>query len=156
MAAAERFRAVTLPVDAPDTGRAAREMVAVTLTAWQLPHLADDVRSCVSELVSNVKAHAIPDDRSPLRQPVLTVTLRLWPGWLFVDVADEDSTAPTLPPGEPFAPELAADLPEALLPDHGRGLRIVGMLADHVWWAPRQDGTGKHVFCRFSLAGVAA
>jgi hypothetical protein len=73
---------------------------------------------------------------------------------LLLDVQDEDSTPPTLPQGEPFDPELTAELPEALLPDHGRGLVMARALADFVWWAPRQEGPGKHVFCRFSLAGV--
>jgi hypothetical protein len=154
VAPADRFRELTLPVDSTDTGHAAREMVALTLEGWGLRRLVDDVQCCVSELVGNVKAHTIPDEPSPLRRPVLTVTLRLWPGWLLVDVADEDSTPPTLPPGEPFEPELAHELPEALVPDSGRGLDIVRTLADFVWWAPRAAAPGKHVFCRFALAVV--
>jgi Histidine kinase-like ATPase domain len=150
--AEDRFRKFTLPVDAPDTGRAAREMVSLTLNAWGLGPLVDDVRSCVAELVGNVREHAFPDERSPLRRPLLSVTLRLWPGWLLVDVADEDSTPPTLPEGEPFAPEFAEELPEALLPNSGRGLGIVRCLSDFVWWAPRDEG-GKSVFCRFDLDG---
>jgi Histidine kinase-like ATPase domain len=152
VAAADRFRKLTLPVEAPDTGRAAREMVALTLGDWGLGSLADDVRSCVAELVGNVRDHAMPDERSPLRGAELTVTLRLWPGRLTVDVSDEDSTPPTLPQGEPFAAEFADELPEALLPDSGRGLHIVRCLSNFVWWAPRDEG-GKRVFCRFDLDG---
>ena len=69
----------------------------------------------------------------------LAVTLRLWPGWLLVDVGDDDRTPPTLPEGEPFTPEIAGELPEALLPDSGRGLGIVRYLSDFVWWAPRDE-----------------
>ncbi len=152
VAATDRFRKLTLPVDAPDTGRAAREMVTLTLDAWGLSALVDDVRSCVAELVGNVREHAFPDEGSPLQRPVLAVTLRLWPGWLLVDVGDDDSTPPTLPEGEPFTPEIAGELPEALLPDSGRGLGIVRYLSDFVWWAPRDEG-GKSVFCRFDLGG---
>lgn len=149
---ADRFRKLTLPVDAPDTGRVARDMVTVTLNDWGLAPLADSVRSCVSELVGNAREHAVPDGRSPLRGSVLAVTLRLWPGWLLVDVEDGDSTAPTLPEGEPFTSGLADELPEALLPDRGRGLHIVRQLSDFVWWAPRDQG-GKSVCCRFDLGG---
>ena len=148
--AADRFRRLTLVVDASDTGRAARGMVAVTLTAWELGPLVDDVRSCVAELVGNVREHAFPDERSPLRRPLVAVTLRLWPGLLVVEVADEDATPPMLPEGDLFPPEFAEDLPEALLPNNGRGLHIVRCLSDFVWWAPRDEG-GKSVFCRFDL-----
>jgi hypothetical protein len=85
---------------------------------------------------------------------MLMLTLRAWPGWLLVDVADEDSTPPCLAQGEEFAPDLAGGLTEALLPNRGRGLEIVRALAGFVWWVPRQHGGGKHVFCRFALAGV--
>lgn len=155
VAATDLFRTLTLPVDAPDTGRAAREMVALTLTAWGLSPLVEDVRSCVGELVGNVRAHTYPDDPSPLRGPILAVTLRLWPDLLLVDVSDEDSTPPTLPEGEPFMPGIAGGPPEALLPESGWGLGIVRCLSDFVWWAPRDEG-GKSVFCRFDLGGRTA
>ena len=82
---------------------------------------------------------------------MLILTLRAWPDWLFVEVADTDSSAPTLPAGDCLGPDWAEDLPEALLPDHGRGLHLVRSLADHLWWAPREEG-GKSVLCRFDLA----
>lgn len=86
---------------------------------------------------------------------MLVLTLRAWPGWLYVEVADQDSTPPTLPAGELTDPDLAGDLPEALLPDSGRGLFIVRTLSDYLWWSPREGG-GKSVLCRFDLAGVFA
>ncbi|MGP3924653.1 ATP-binding protein [Streptomyces sp. 8N616] len=152
VAAADRFRALTLFAAAEDTAYAARHMAAGTLTSWDLSGLAEDVELCVSELVGNVVLHAISDRRrtEPGHRPMITLTLRSWPRWLFVDVADEDASPPTLPIGDGFGPDLAEDLPEALLPDHGRGLHIVRTLADGVWWTPGEGG-GKSVFCRFDL-----
>lgn len=154
VAAAGRFRALTLFADAGDTPQAARRITVGTLRSWDLGDLAFDVELCVSELVGNVVLHAIADRHStePGHRPVITLTLRSWPRWLFVDVADEDSDPPTLPLGDGFGPDLAEDLPEALLPDHGRGLHIVRTLADGLWWTPAEGG-GKSIFCRFDLGG---
>ena len=127
-------------------------MAVGTVKSWGIDRLADDVRLCVSELVGNVVLHAITGRRrmEPGHLPLITLTLRSWPRWLFVEVADEDSDPPTLPLGDGFGPDLAEDLPEALLPDHGRGLHIVRTLADGVWWTPGESG-GKSVVCRFDL-----
>ncbi|MBD0745374.1 hypothetical protein BG418_27440 [Streptomyces sp. CBMA152] len=152
VAATDRFRALMLFADAEDTPQAARRMAVGTLMNWDLGRLAEDVELCVSELVSNVVLHVTTgrDPMEPGHRPVVTLTLRSWPRWLFVEVADEDTDPPTLPLGDGFGPDLAEDLPEALLPDHGRGLHIVRTLADGLWWAP-DDGGGKSVLCRFDL-----
>ncbi|MFP1628941.1 ATP-binding protein [Streptomyces sp. 5K101] len=150
VAAADRFRALTLLADAEDTPHAARHMAVGTLTSWDLDGLAEDVELCVSELVGNVVLHANRYPLEPGHRPVITLTLRSWPRWLFVEVADEDSDPPTLPLGDGFGPDLAEDLPEALLPDHGRGLHIVCTLANGVWWTLGESG-GKSVVCRFDL-----
>ncbi|MER6614138.1 ATP-binding protein [Streptomyces xantholiticus] len=152
VAARGRFRALTLLASAQDTPHTARHMAVGTLRSWELAGLAEDVELCVSELVGNVVLHAIndPNPLMPGHRPVVTLTLRSWPKWLFVEVADEDSDPPTLPLSDGFGPDLAEDLPEALLPDHGRGLHIVRTLADGVWWTPGESG-GKSVFCRFDL-----
>ncbi|QMU75100.1 ATP-binding protein [Streptacidiphilus sp. PB12-B1b] len=148
-----RFGTLSLPTAGQSTARAAREFVRTALTNWGLGRLCDDVQLCVSELVGNAVHHSIPDSRTrPLSSDCTVVlTLRAWPGWLFVDVADEDSSPPTLPIGDTFGPDFAQDLPEALLPDHGRGLHIVHSLTDYLWWVPRDEG-GKSVFCRFDLS----
>jgi anti-sigma regulatory factor (Ser/Thr protein kinase) len=151
-----RFGTLSLPVPDKATGWAAREMVRVALTSWGLNRLCDDVQLCVSELVGNAAHHSIPDNRigRPPAGHTVVLTLRAWPGLLFVEVADEDSSPPTLPIGEAFGPDFAQDLPEALVPDRGRGLHIVRSLTDYLWWVPRDRG-GKSVFCRFDLSGVA-
>ncbi len=131
-------------------------MVRVALTGWGLSRLCDDVQLCVAELVGNAAHHSIPDDRAglPPAGHVVVLTLRAWPSWLFVEVADEDSSPPTLPIGDAFGPHFAEDLPEALIPDRGRGLHIVRSLSDYLWWVPRDEG-GKSVFCRFDLSRAA-
>jgi anti-sigma regulatory factor (Ser/Thr protein kinase) len=132
-------------------------MVRIALSGWGLSRLCSDVQLCVSELVGNAVHHSIPDNfvGRPQAEHMLVLTLRAWPGWLFVGVADEDSSPPTLPIGDAFGPDFAQDLPEAPLPDRGRGLHIVRTLSDYLWWVPRDEG-GKSVFCRFDLSGVVA
>ncbi|MGW5114829.1 ATP-binding protein [Streptomyces noursei] len=151
-----QFRKLTLFAESPDTVHAARTLVSSALDDWGLNALADDARLCVSELVGNVIHHAVPDAclaelGTPRR---IDLTVRRWPKWLFIGVADEDSSPPTFPIGEMFSPELVGDLSEACLPDCGRGLLIVQRLADGLWWSPEVPA-GKTVFCRFDLVAPA-
>ncbi|MFC5718986.1 ATP-binding protein [Streptomyces gamaensis] len=143
---------MTLNADAPDTVAVARNMARDALTEWDVLSVIDDVRLVVSELVGNAINHAVPD--SHLCQPGaprrIEVVLRKWPKWLFVAVSDEDSSPPTLPSHDAFSPEWADDLPEALMPNHGRGLLIVANLTQALWWTPKDDG-GKTVYCRFDI-----
>lgn len=149
------FRALTLFDESTSTVCAARNMVGGCLTDWGLGHMVDDARLVVSELVGNVVHHAVPDDclARPGSARRIDVLVKAWPGWLFIGVADEDSTPPDLPAGEFVSPELVGDFSEALLPDRGRGLLIIQRLADAVWWSPREQG-GKTVWCRFDLDGT--
>ncbi|MER5785262.1 ATP-binding protein [Streptomyces mobaraensis] len=141
-----------LLAESPDTVSTARNMVGSTLTDWGLGHLVFEAKVVVSELVGNVINHAVPDRAlaRPDGQRRIEVILRRWPKWLFVGVADEDSSPPTYPAGETFGPEWAVNLPEALLPDNGRGLQLVHRLVDALWWTPEKPG-GKVVYCRFDL-----
>ncbi|MFI1177448.1 ATP-binding protein [Streptomyces melanogenes] len=154
VAAAGRFRALTLYIDSPDTVRAARDMTRATLSDWHLDRLAEDAQLVVSELVGNVVTHAVPDDC--LSQPGgarrVDVLYKMWPKYLFLGVVDEDSTPPDLPMGGLVCPELADDFSESVLPDTGRGLLIVQRLADSVWWSRAEPG-GKTVWARFDLDG---
>ncbi|KAF5994037.1 ATP-binding protein [Streptomyces mirabilis] len=149
------FRAMTLFDGSTSTVYAARTMVSGCLQDWGFGHMVDDARLVVSELVGNVVHHAVPDDclTRPGAARKIDVLVKAWPGWLFIGVADEDSTPPDLPVGEFVSPELAGDFAEALLPDRGRGLLIVQRLADAVWWSPKGSG-GKTVWCRFDLDGT--
>ncbi|MFE4719184.1 ATP-binding protein [Streptomyces sp. NPDC056728] len=151
-ASAGHFRALTLFVESPDSVRAAREMAQAALQDWGLGCLAEDARLVVSELVGNVVHHAVPDNclSRPGAGRRVDMLLKTWPGWLFIGVADEDSTPPDLPVAEFVSPDLAGDFIEAVLPDRGRGLFIVQRLVDALWCSPK-DGGGKIVWCRFDL-----
>ncbi|MEV8525774.1 ATP-binding protein [Streptomyces sp. NPDC052000] len=149
------FRSLTVYAESPDCAKAARHMVSSYLQAWGLRHAVGAAQLVVSELVGNVVHHAVPDDclTRPGGARKIDVLVKAWPGWLFIGVADEDSTPPDLPAGEFVSPELAGDFAEALLPDRGRGLLLVQRLADAVWWSPKGSG-GKTVWCRFDLDGT--
>ncbi|MEU8919040.1 ATP-binding protein [Streptomyces nigrescens] len=152
----EQFQALTLFADSVDTVQAARKMVRSALEDWALGALVDDVALCTSELVGNAVHHAIPDDRvavpgAPRR---IDVTLTKWPKWLFLGVTDQNSSPPMFSLGETSSPALVGDLSEAVLMDSGRGLMIVQLLADSLWWSLEEAG-GKTVFCRFDLVGRA-
>ncbi|MFH8389328.1 ATP-binding protein [Streptomyces sp. NPDC018036] len=149
---AGHFRALTFFDESAGTACAARNMVGACLQDWGLDHMADDARLVVSELVGNVVHHAVPDDclTQPGAARRIDVLVKAWPGWLFIGVADEDSTPPDLPAREFVSPELVGDFSEALLPDQGRGLLIIQRLADAVWWSPKGPG-GKTVWVRFDL-----
>lgn len=149
---AGHYRALTLFAESPDAARVARETLRTWLEDWGLGDWCDDVRLVVSELVGNVIQHAVPDGHlaRPGASRRVDVSVATWPGLLCIGVGDEDSTPPDLPVGECVSPALAGDLPEALLPDRGRGLLIVQRLADSVWWSPEGQG-GKTVWARFDL-----
>ncbi|GAA5611839.1 ATP-binding protein [Streptomyces platensis] len=153
----EQFRALTLFTESSDTVQAARKLVRSALEDWALGALVDDVVLCASELVGNAVHHAIPDDRLavPTAARRIDVTLTKWPKWLFLGVTDEDSSPPQFSLGKASSPELVDDPPEPALLDSGRGLRIVQVLADSLWWSPEEVG-GKTVFCRFDLVGRAS
>ncbi|WP_424889743.1 ATP-binding protein [Streptomyces sp. XH2] len=152
VALAQRFRALTLFAESPDAAKAARDMARTTFQDWGLHSRADDARSVVSELIANVVQHTTPDEclAKPGAPRRVDVAFRGWPKWTFIEVTDEDSSPPLLPMGEVFSPALVGDLPEAVLPDSGRGLLMVQNLADALWWAPGEQG-GKTVVCRFDL-----
>ncbi|MER6351341.1 ATP-binding protein [Streptomyces sp. NPDC001634] len=148
------FLALTLFAEFSDTARMARDMTATFLRGVGADQLIDDARLVVSELVDNVVNHAVPDPRRARLGSArrIDVTFKMWSKWLFIGVADEDSTPPLLPLGETFSPELVGELSEAVLPATGRGLLIAQRLATSVWWTPEDRG-GKTVWCRFDLDG---
>ncbi|MBW1601913.1 ATP-binding protein [Streptomyces sp. JJ66] len=152
LASAERFRSITLVADSTDTAQVARRTGSEVVRDWALPVCADDVELCVSELVGNAVHHATPDGRMTSFGEVrlVAVVFRAWSRWLFVEVADQDSTPPMLPVGDLLVPDLSRLETDDMLPDHGRGLFLVQSLASAVWWSPRDEG-GKSVFCRFDL-----
>jgi anti-sigma regulatory factor (Ser/Thr protein kinase) len=116
----------------------------------QLGGLADDVVTCVSELVANVHEHA---------NSAIAELFLLWvPGaFLSAEVRDQDPRMPRRPPATnlrvpPFALiESDDDEPEIMqLAEAGRGLAVVEALCDRLWWRPDSSG-GKVVRCHWRL-----
>ena len=121
------------------------------LDGWHLGGLADDVVTCVSELVANVHEHATSSAIAEL--------FLLWvPGaFLSAEVRDQDPRMPHRPPAtnfqvRPFALiETDSDEPEIMeLAETGRGLAVVEALCDRLWWRP-DSGGGKLVRCHWRL-----
>ncbi|MEU1180403.1 ATP-binding protein [Streptomyces sp. NPDC005820] len=150
------FLTATLFAESPNTGRVARDMTAVFLNDAGAVEIVEDARLVVSELVGNVVNHVVPERglARPGGARRIDMTFKVWPKWVFIGVADEDSSPPLLPLGDAFSPGLAGELSEAVLPDNGRGLFIVQRLASSVWWRPGDQG-GKTIWCRFDRDGGA-
>ncbi len=133
----------------------ARHVVASVLEGWQLGGLADDVVTCVSELVANVHEHAASSAIAEL--------FLLWvPGaFLSAEVRDRDPRMPSRgTPAErrtlPFAlTETGNDELEIMqLAEAGRGLAVVEALCDRLWWRPDISG-GKVVRCHWRLKAAS-
>ncbi|MEU1160940.1 ATP-binding protein [Streptomyces sp. NPDC005921] len=150
------FMTVTLFAEFADTGRIARDTATVFLRGAVPRDLVYDAQLAVSELVGNVVNHAVPDRHrsSPGACRRIDVVYKLYPKWLFIGIADEDSTPPLLPMGDFYSPELVTEFSEAVLTDSGRGLMLTQRMAAAVWWTPKEGG-GKTVWCRFDLDGEA-
>ncbi|MFE2063606.1 ATP-binding protein [Streptomyces sp. NPDC059467] len=146
------FLTLTLLAECSSTGRVARDTTAVFLRGAVPGDVMYDAQLVVTELVGNVVNHVVPDrcraHAGGARR--IDVTFKLYPKWLFIGVADEDSTPPLLPMGDFYSPELMTEFSEAVLADSGRGLMLAQRMATAVWWTPKQGG-GKTVWCRFDL-----
>ncbi len=119
--------AVEVPSD-PGAVRYARSKVMALLQRWGIPQdLADDVVLVVSELVTNALVHGAP----PVRLNVSRTS-----GQLILGVSDAGTLMPR-------RQRMGLD------DEHGRGLHVVTVLADH--WGARPVADGKCVWCAFDL-----
>lgn len=115
---------------------AARRFVAEVLTRWDHTQRLDDVRLCVSELVTNALLHP------PVADGLILVRLELHNSDVLLDVQDGGDGIP-------------APRPSQEVDDHGRGLHLVDALAD-AWGVTARHGPGKRVwatFCHSTSAG---
>jgi anti-sigma regulatory factor (Ser/Thr protein kinase) len=108
----------------PSSAGMARRAVGLALTKWGCESIADDVLLVTSELVTNAIVHTAQ---------CFTLTLRLTPSALRVEVGDADKNRPTL-----RAAELAAD--------GGRGMFLVASCSS-AWSSYRTHDGGKVVYC---------
>jgi len=107
----------------PRAARRARHVVGSLLEGWRFGGLADDVVSCVSELVANVYEHTAKSATAEL-------------GVLPFALTDSDSDSDNW---------RIMQLAEA-----GRGLALVDALCDRLTWQPNSGG-GKVVRCHWRL-----
>lgn len=114
--------------------------MGAALAEWRLSAVSDDALLCVSELVTNAVRHTACARHGCPPERLVSVTVRRRGWWaLVLEVGDDDPCLPRRPrecDGEALG---------------GRGLVIVGALADRVWWLRTPQG-GKSVFVRFELA----
>jgi anti-sigma regulatory factor (Ser/Thr protein kinase) len=118
-----------LPAEA-ESVRAARVLVCQELRLWGTDGLVDDCSLIVSELVTNAIHHG---------GTALSLRLGSDGSWVYGEVFDAGDGLPCEAPGDLEATD-------------GRGLLIVGMLADD-WGVAEADGGGKTVWFVTGLTG---
>ncbi|WP_181785949.1 ATP-binding protein [Streptomyces phytophilus] len=116
-------------VRSPRSVGQARDFVAARVGAAVGPDRADDIRVCVSELVTNALVHGTPRGRQ------LRVHVAVDDGAVRIEVHDASGASPYLRHPAPTD-------------DHGRGLQLVDALADE-WGTRDRDGLGKLVWASF-------
>ena len=116
----------------PKPVRAARDFAVATVQRWGAAECADDVAVVVSELVTNALRHALPaSGETQQRRPVRLGLLQPGPCVLCA-VSDPSRTVPVAKEAD-------------VLAETGRGLHVVGALAD-LWGYTTPSDTGKAVW----------
>lgn len=107
-----------------------RRIVSAHLRLWGMAALADAAELAVSELMANV-IHHVPDGRC-------TVAVLRQDSGVRLEVTDG-------------SPELPEPRTAGVWDESGRGLALLGLIAD-AWDAkPTEDGRGKTVWCELSV-----
>jgi len=120
----------------PKPARAARDFAVATVQRWGAGERADDIAIVVSELVTNALRHALPaSGRTQHGRPVRLGLLQPGPCVLCA-VADPGRTVPVAKEAD-------------VLAETGRGLHVVGALAD-LWGYTTPSDKGKAVWAMFS------
>jgi Histidine kinase-like ATPase domain len=120
----------------PGPARAARDFAVATVQRWGAGGCADDVAIVVSELVTNALRHALPASGEAQRRGPVRLGL-LQPGpCVLCAVADPGRAVPVAKETD-------------VLAETGRGLHVVGALAD-LWGYTTPSDKGKAVWAMFS------
>jgi anti-sigma regulatory factor (Ser/Thr protein kinase) len=128
--------AIRSPGVHPTPARAARDFAAATVRRWGAAERTQDVAVVVSELVTNAMCHAVPDSGGPRLRNLVRLAL-VQPGpCVLCAVADPGRAAPVVKEAD-------------LLAETGRGLHVVGALAD-AWGYTQPSDRGKVVWAMFS------
>ena len=125
----------------PRPVRAARDFAAATLRRWDAAERAEDVAVVVSELVTNALRYGLPESGHVQAAGRVRFGL-VQPGPCVVcAVADPSRTAPVVQETD-------------VLAESGRGLHVVGALAD-AWGYTAPSDAGKAVWAMFSAGREA-
>ena len=117
--------------------RTARDFTIATMSRWGTAESCDDIAMVVSELLTNALRHALPDSDQAPRPGSVRLGL-VQPGRsVLCAVADPSPKAPA-----PRQPEV--------LCEGGRGLQVIGALAD-AWGCTPPSHAGKVVWALFSI-----
>ena len=138
------FPKLALRTPRPDARsvRAGRDFAIATVRRWGAAERCDDIAVVVSELLTNALRHALPDTGQAARLGSIRLAL-LQPGRSVIcAVADPSPEIPT--PSQP-----------GILCEGGRGLHVIGGLAD-TWGCTPPSRAGKVVWALFSLKQLTA
>jgi len=122
--------------------RASRDFTIATVNRWGAAERCDDIAVVVSELLTNALRHALPDaGRVPPRGSVRLALLQ--PGRSVICAVADPS------------PKSPAPRQSGVLCEGGRGLHVIGALAD-IWGCTPPSHAGKVVWALFSLKHPAS
>jgi anti-sigma regulatory factor (Ser/Thr protein kinase) len=120
----------------PTSSASARHLVSDLLERWELPSLIEDAELLTGELVNNAVGHASTG---------LALVVAVAEGILEIGVTDSHpQSIPFVKPKQGMAVEAR----EEVLAESGRGLLLVGLLADE--WGVVGLPQGKQVWFRLS------
>ena len=123
----------------PTSSASARHLVSDLLDRWELPSLIEDAELLTGELVNNAVGHASTD-------LALVVAVAVAEGILEIGVTDSDPHSIRFV--KPKGAGMDATAREEVLAEGGRGLPLVGLLADE--WGVVGLRQGKQVWFRLS------
>ena len=121
----------------PTSSASARHLVSDLLDRWELPSLVEDAELLTGELTNNAVGHASTD---------LALVVAVAEGVLEIGVTDSDPQS--IPFVKPKREDMAVAAREEVLAEGGRGLLLVGLLADE--WGVVGLPQGKQVWFRLS------
>jgi anti-sigma regulatory factor (Ser/Thr protein kinase) len=121
----------------PTSSASARHLVSDLLDRWELPSLIEDAELLTGELVNNAVGHASTD---------LALVVAMAEGILEIGVTDSEPQS--VPFVKPKRESMAVQARDEVLAEGGRGLLLVGLLADE--WGVVGLRQGKQVWFRLS------
>jgi anti-sigma regulatory factor (Ser/Thr protein kinase) len=121
----------------PSSSASARHLVSDLLDRWELPSLIEDAELLTGELVNNAVGHASTD---------LALVIAVAEGILEIGVTDSHPQSISFV--RPKREDMAVAAREEVLAEGGRGLLLVGLLANE--WGVVGLPQGKQVWFRLS------